>query len=77
MAYIRTVTVLVKLPGNKSETLVESIPADWVSGDKDAISEVLENPKIRTRIAVVPEYIISAQITEPWDPSNAGRIIRG
>lgn len=76
MALIRTLTVLVKLPGNKTEKLVENIPADWVTGEKDALSEVLENAQIRTRIAVVQEYIISAQISQPWDPSNAGRVFR-
>jgi hypothetical protein len=79
MSLIRTVKVIVKLPGNKTETLTESIPGEWVAGDKDALSEVLENPKIRTKIAVVQEHVISAQISDPWDPTNAGgfRVVRG
>jgi hypothetical protein len=76
MALVRMIKVLVKLPGNKTETLRDTIPADWVSGDKDAISEVLQNPKVRTKIAVVAEHIISVQIGDPYDPAEAGRVIR-
>jgi hypothetical protein len=78
MALIRTIRVMVKLPGNKTETITEHIPADWVAGDKDALSEVLENPRIRTKIAVVQEHVISAQISDPWEPRDGGiRIVRG
>jgi hypothetical protein len=69
--------VLVKLPGNKTQTLTERIPADWVSGEKDALSEVLENKKIRTKIAVVAENVISAQISDPRDPDETISIMRG
>ena len=77
MTMVRRVTVLVKLPGNKTQSLSENIPADWVTGEKDALSEVLENPKIRTKIAVVADHVISAQISDPWDPSQGIRIVRG
>lgn len=77
MAYERTISVLLKLPGNKTQTLTESVPAEWISGEKDAISEVLENPKIRTKIAVVAEHVISAQISDPYDPNATVRLVRG
>jgi hypothetical protein len=77
MALVRTIRVLVKLPGNKTQTITESVPADWVSGEKDAITEVLENAKVRTKIAVSADYLISAQISDPWDPTQSVRILRG
>ena len=77
MALIRTVTVLLKLPGNKTETIKEHVPAGWISGKKDAISEILENEQVRTKIAVVAEHVISVQIGEPWDPTVPVRIVRG
>jgi len=77
MALERTITVLLKLPGNKTQTITQSVPADWINGDKDAISEVLENPRVRTKIAVVADHVISVQISEPWDLSASRRIVRG
>jgi hypothetical protein len=76
MALTRTITVLLKLPGNKTQSIVESVPAEWISGDKDAISELLENPKIRTKIAVVVEHVISVQISDPYDPWQIGGVSR-
>lgn len=77
MALVRSVRVLVKLPGNKTQTLSENIPAEWVTGEKDALSEVLENPKLRTKISVMPDHVISAQISDPYDPIAGVRIVRG
>jgi hypothetical protein len=77
MALVRTITVLLKLPGNKTQKITERVPAEWITGDKDAISEVLENPKVRTRIAVAADHVISVQISNPWDPNESYNIIRG
>jgi hypothetical protein len=76
MALLRTITVLVKLPGNKTETLRQNVPAEWISGDKDAMSEVIDNPKVRTKISVVREHLISVQIGDPWDSAAASRVVR-
>ena len=77
MSLVRTISVLVKLPGNKTQTIRENVPADWITGEKDAISEILENQKVRTKIAVVADHIISVQISNPWDPAGTARIVRG
>ena len=75
MALQRMITVLVKLPGNKTQTLEESVPAEWVSGERDAISEVLQNEQVRTKIAVLAEHVISVQISDPFDPDAVTRVV--
>jgi hypothetical protein len=77
MALYRTITVLLKLPGNKTQTIAERVPAEWITGDKDAMSELLDNPQVRTRISVAADHVISVQITNPYDPHLQTRIVRG
>lgn len=77
MATIRTITVLVKLPGNKTQTLKQNVPAEWIAGDRDAMSELLQNDKVRTKISVQAEQVISVQISDPYDSTGTVRIVRG
>lgn len=74
---IRTIKVLVKLPGNKTQTLTETVPADWISGNRDALTELLQNEKVRTKISVQPDHVISVQISDPWNPAASARVVRG
>ena len=77
VAMIRTIKVLVKLPGNKTQTLTETVPAEWITGDRDALSELLQNDKVRTKISVNADHVVSVQISEPWNPMGSARVVRG
>lgn len=70
MANLRTVTVKLRGPAGKYETISEDVPADWISGENDAMEEILSNKKLRTRLSVNAEFLVSAQISEPWDPDK-------
>jgi len=70
MALVRTVTVGFRGAGGKLEKVEDQVPADWLSGDGDAMEEVKTNKKLRTRIAVDPNAVIYAKIGDPWDPDK-------
>ncbi len=74
MALIRDVSVGFQGSSGKIERVEAQIPADWVSGEKDALHEIYENQRVRTRIAVTPGSALWATIGEPWDPVAAAAI---
>lgn len=77
MAMVRDVTIGFQGAGKKIETVHATIPADWVSGENDALSEIEENPKVRSRIAVVLGTALWAKIGDPYDDSpDSYRAIR-
>jgi hypothetical protein len=69
MAIVRSVHVGFQGANRKIEQYSTTIPADWVSGEKDALTEVYENQKLRTRLSVAPGTAIWAEISEPYDDS--------
>lgn len=77
MALVRSVTIGFRAANNKIERVETTIPADWVSGDRDALSEIYDNPKVRTKISVAEGAAIWAEIGEPWDPARGGGIVFG
>ena len=67
-ALVRTVEVGFKGANNKLEKVSDEVPAEWISGENDAMAEVVNNAKLRTRFAVNPMAVVYARISEPWDP---------
>lgn len=70
MAMVRQVEVGFQGANRKIEKVSTTIPADWVTGQKDALSEVYENQKLRTRLSVQPGTAVWAEISDPFDDSN-------
>ena len=77
MALVRTVTVGFQGANKKIERVTVNIPADWVSGERDALHEIHDNEKLRTRLAVTPGTALWAEIGEPWDPTAGIAVMRG
>jgi hypothetical protein len=67
MALKRDVTVGFRGANNKIERVDVVVPAEWVSGDKDAMREIVENAKLRTRLSVNPEAALWVQISDVYD----------
>jgi hypothetical protein len=67
MAMVRDVTVGFRGANNKIEKVSDAVPADWIIGDRDALAEIYDNPKLRTRISVAEGAAIWAQIGDPYD----------
>jgi hypothetical protein len=67
MSLLRQVTVGFRGANNKIERVTTSIPAEWVSGDRDALAEIYDNPKLRTRLSVAPGSAVWAEISDPFD----------
>jgi hypothetical protein len=72
MAMVRTVSVGFQGANRKIEQISSTIPADWVTGDRDALHEIYNNEKLRTRISVAPSTAIWAEISAPFDDSPVG-----
>jgi hypothetical protein len=77
MSLTRLVIVGFRGPGGKIEKVTQEIPADWVTGELDALHEVYNNQRLRTKIAVAPDTVIWAQISDPRDLSQVMRVVRG
>lgn len=69
MALVRTVTVGIRDAGGKVHVVTHDVPEDWASGERDAMVEVAENERLRTRFAVDPASVVYAKIGEPRDPN--------
>ena len=69
MTMVRDVTVGFQGAGKKIESVHATIPADWVTGENDALSEIEDNPKVRSRIAVALGTAVYAKIGDPYDDS--------
>jgi hypothetical protein len=67
MALKRDVTVGFRGANNKIERVNVVVPAEWISGDKDAMREIVENTKLRTRLSVNPETALWVEIGEEYD----------
>jgi hypothetical protein len=67
MTLKRDVTVGFRGANNKIERVVVTVPAEWISGEKDAMREIVENQKLRTRLSVNPEAALWVEISEPYD----------
>jgi len=70
MASIRTVTVGFQGPNRNIERVTIQIPADWVTGERDALVEIENNERLRTRLAVRHGAALWAEIGEPWEPTG-------
>ena len=70
MTMVRDVEIGFQGAGRKLETVRTTIPAEWVSGENDAMSEVEDNPKVRTRIAIALGSALWAKISEAYDDSQ-------
>lgn len=66
---VRDVTVGFRGANNKIEKVSDAVPAEWITGDRDALAEIYDNPKLRTRISVAEGAAIWAQIGDPYDNS--------
>ena len=64
---VRDVTVSFQGPGRSIEKIVANVPAEWISGDRDAMLELTSNEKLRSRIAVEAEAVLAVQISDPYD----------
>lgn len=64
---MRVVTVGFRGANNKLEQISTTIPADWVTGERDALTEVYDNQKLRTRLSVAPNNAVWAEISDPFD----------
>lgn len=70
MAMIREVTVGFQGQNRKIERVSATIPAEWVSGKRDALTEIYENDRLRTRLSVTPGSALWAEIGDPYDDSQ-------
>jgi hypothetical protein len=77
MSLLRAVSVGFQGPNRKIEEVTATIPAEWVTGDRDALTEIYENNKLRTRIAVTPGAALWAKISDPYNPVSSVRVVRG
>jgi hypothetical protein len=77
MALIRSVTVGIRVSGSKIQEIVDHIPAEWVVGDKDALSEIYDNQQLRSIISVAPGQAVWAKISKPYEAAGSTRIVRG
>jgi hypothetical protein len=68
MALVRDVTVGFRGANNKIERVITTVPAEWVSGELDALAEIYDNSKLRTRLSVAPGSAIWAEISDPYEP---------
>jgi hypothetical protein len=68
---LREVIVGFQGPNKKIEQVSVSVPADWISGSRDALVEIHENQQLRTRLAVAPGAALWAQISDPYEDSPA------
>lgn len=75
MAMVRAVRVGFKGANGKIERVETTVPADWISGDKDALTEIFDNDKVRTRLSVTPGAAIWAEISAPYDNSPRGMVL--
>lgn len=73
MAMVRTVTVGFQDANRKIEQVSSTIPADWVTGDKDALFEIYNNDRLRTRLSVAATTALWAEISDAFDDSPRGR----
>ena len=69
-ALVREVTVGFQGPNKKIERVSATVPADWISGKRDALVEVYENTQLRARLAVTPGTALWAEISDPFDPGT-------
>ena len=67
MAIVRDLTVGFRGANSKIERVSTTIPADWVSGERDALAEIYDNQKLRTRLSVAAGTAIWAEIGDPYD----------
>jgi len=75
MALKRDVTVGFRGANNKIERVIVTIPAEWVRGDRDAMLELTDNAKLRTRLSVAANAPIWVEIGDQYDDSVIGRVI--
>jgi hypothetical protein len=71
MKMVREVTIGFQGAGKKIERVTATVPAEWISGAHDALSEIYNNSKLRTRLSVAPGTALWAEISEPYDDSPA------
>lgn len=67
MGMRRAVTVGFRGANNKIEQVSVSVPAEWISGTRDAMSELVENSQLKTRLSVNPAAAIWVEISEPYE----------
>jgi hypothetical protein len=72
MALLRAIEVGFEGPNKKIERVNDVVPAEWITGKRDALTEIYENENLRTRLAVKPGAAIWAKISEPTDYSGGG-----
>ena len=65
---VREVTVGFQGPNKKIERVSATVPADWITGTRDALVEVYNNAQLRTRLAVTPGTALWAEIGDPFEP---------
>jgi hypothetical protein len=67
VALMREVRIGFRGANNKIERVSVSVPAEWISGNRDAKVEILENEKLRTRLSVNPDAAVWIEISDPYN----------